>query len=52
VEAAILLAMQTPASFTGQVYNDAQLIERLGSDADKARYRAENPPNWVAAMTA
>lgn len=52
VEAAILLALQTPDSFTGQVYNDAQLIERLGSEADKARYRAENPPNWVAAMTA
>jgi NAD(P)-dependent dehydrogenase (short-subunit alcohol dehydrogenase family) len=52
VEAAVLLATQTPDSFTGQVYNDAQLIEILGSDADKARYRAENPPNWVEAMTA
>jgi NAD(P)-dependent dehydrogenase (short-subunit alcohol dehydrogenase family) len=52
VEAAVLLAMQTPETFTGQVYNDAQLIEILGSDADKARFRAENPPNWVEAMTA
>jgi NAD(P)-dependent dehydrogenase (short-subunit alcohol dehydrogenase family) len=52
VEAAVLLAMQTPESFTGQVYNDAQLIERLASEADKARYRSENPPNWVEAMTA
>jgi NAD(P)-dependent dehydrogenase (short-subunit alcohol dehydrogenase family) len=52
VEAAILLALQTPATFTGQVYNDAQLIEILGSDADKKRYRAENPANWVEAMTA
>ncbi|HTX49962.1 MAG TPA: SDR family oxidoreductase [Caulobacteraceae bacterium] len=52
VEAAVLLAMQTPDSFTGQVYNDAQLIERLASAADKARFRAENPPNWVEAMTA
>lgn len=52
VEAAILLAMQTPETFTGQVYHDAQLIERLASDADKARFRAENPENWVAAMTA
>ena len=52
VEAAVLLAMQTPDSFTGQVYNDAQLIEILGSDADKARFRAENPANWVEAMTA
>jgi NAD(P)-dependent dehydrogenase (short-subunit alcohol dehydrogenase family) len=52
VEAAVLLAMQTPDTFTGQFYNDAQLIERLASDADKARFRAENPPNWVEAMTA
>jgi NAD(P)-dependent dehydrogenase (short-subunit alcohol dehydrogenase family) len=52
VEAAILLAMQTPDTFTGQVYNDAQLIERLAGDADKARFKAENPENWVAAMTA
>jgi NAD(P)-dependent dehydrogenase (short-subunit alcohol dehydrogenase family) len=52
VEAAVLLAMQTADSFTGQVYNDAQLIERLASDADKSRFRAENPPNWVEAMTA
>jgi NAD(P)-dependent dehydrogenase (short-subunit alcohol dehydrogenase family) len=52
VEAAILLAMQTADSFTGQVYNDAQLIERLASEEDKKRFRAENPPNWVEAMTA
>jgi NAD(P)-dependent dehydrogenase (short-subunit alcohol dehydrogenase family) len=52
VEAAVLLAMQTPDTFTGQVYNDAQLIERLASDADKAKFRSENPPNWVEAMTA
>src|SRR5580698_1778119 len=52
VEAAILLAMQTAESFTGQVFNDAQLIEKLASDADKSRFRAENPPNWVEAMTA
>jgi hypothetical protein len=48
----VLLATQTPESFTGHVYNDAQLIEILGSSADKARFRAENPANWVAAMTA
>ena len=52
VEAAILLALQTPDTFTGQVYNDAQLIERLASAADKSKYREMNPPNWVAAMTA
>jgi citronellol/citronellal dehydrogenase len=52
VEAAILLALQTPDTFTGQVYNDAQLIERLASDADKKRFRESNPENWVNAMTA
>jgi citronellol/citronellal dehydrogenase len=52
VEAAILLAMQTPETFTGEVLNDAQLIERLGSEAVKAKFRAANPPNWVEAMTA
>jgi len=52
VEAAVLLALQTPEAFTGQVYNDAQLIEILASDADKARFRSENPPNWVEAMIA
>ena len=52
VEAAILLALATPDSFTGQVFNDAQLIEILASGADKARFRAENPANWVEAMTA
>lgn len=52
VEAAILLAMQTPATFTGQIANDAQLIERLGSADSKAKYRKENPEPWVKAMTA
>ncbi|HLI65778.1 MAG TPA: SDR family oxidoreductase [Caulobacteraceae bacterium] len=52
VEAAILLALQTPDTFTGQVYNDAQLIQRLASDADKKKYRETNPENWVNAMTA
>jgi citronellol/citronellal dehydrogenase len=52
VEAAVLLAMQTPDTFTGQVYNDAQLIERLASEATKKKFRSENPPNWVEAMSA
>jgi citronellol/citronellal dehydrogenase len=52
VEAAILLALQTPDTFTGQVYNDAQLIERLADEATKARFRQNNPENWVKAMTA
>jgi NAD(P)-dependent dehydrogenase (short-subunit alcohol dehydrogenase family) len=52
VEAAILLALQTPDTFTGQVYNDAQLIERLADEATKAKFRQNNPENWVKAMTA
>ena len=52
VEAAVLLALATPDTFTGQVYNDAQLIERLASPDLKAKFRQENPQNWVTAMTA
>jgi citronellol/citronellal dehydrogenase len=52
VEAAILLAIQTPATFTGQVLHDAQLIERLADEATKERFRQMNPPEWVAAMKA
>ena len=51
VEAAILLALQTPDSFTGQVFNDAQLIEKLSDEATKTKYRESNPENWVKAMT-
>ena len=51
VEAAILLALQTPDSFTGQVFNDAQLIEKLSDEATKRKYRETNPENWVKAMT-
>src|SRR5580658_632179 len=52
VEAAVLLAMQTPATFTGEVLDDAQIVERLGSEEMESKFRAENPPNWVQAMTA
>jgi citronellol/citronellal dehydrogenase len=52
VEAAILLAMQTPDTFTGQVLHDAQLIERLADEETKNRFREMNPPEWVAAMKA
>jgi citronellol/citronellal dehydrogenase len=51
VEAAILLALQTPETFTGRVHNDAELIGRLADDATKERFRAANPANWVSAMT-
>jgi NAD(P)-dependent dehydrogenase (short-subunit alcohol dehydrogenase family) len=50
VEAAILLALQTPDTFTGQVFNDAQLIERLSDEATKTKYRQTNPEHWVKAM--
>jgi citronellol/citronellal dehydrogenase len=50
VEAAILLALQTPATFTGRVHNDAEIIARLADDATQERFRSANPPNWVAAM--
>ena len=52
VEAAVLLAMQTPQTFTGQVVDDAEVIARLANDATKQRMRDINPPSWVAAMTA
>jgi NAD(P)-dependent dehydrogenase (short-subunit alcohol dehydrogenase family) len=52
VEAAVLLALQTPQTFTGQVVDDAEVIARLADDATKQRMRDINPPSWVAAMTA
>jgi 3-oxoacyl-[acyl-carrier protein] reductase len=52
VEAAILLAMQTPETFTGQVVDDAEVIARLADDATKQRMREVNPSSWVTAMTA
>lgn len=50
VEAAILLAMQTPDSFTGHVYHDATLINLLADEETKARFKGENPESWVNAM--
>lgn len=52
VEAAVLLAEQTPETFTGQVHNDAELIAKLADDATKERFRELNPESWVAAMGA
>jgi citronellol/citronellal dehydrogenase len=52
VEAAILLAMQTPDTFTGQVVNDAEVIARLADEATKRHYRETYPASWVAAMAA
>jgi citronellol/citronellal dehydrogenase len=50
VEAAVLLALATPETFTGQVFNDAELIARLADATTRERFSKENPPNWVAAM--
>lgn len=51
VEAAVLLALQTPTSFTGEVHHDASIIELLADESTKAHFRTENPPDWVAAMS-
>lgn len=37
VEAAILLAMQTPTSCTGEVLDDAQVVEKLADDETRKR---------------
>jgi citronellol/citronellal dehydrogenase len=52
VEAAILLAMQTTGTMTGEVLHDAQIIQRLADEATKAKFREMNPESWVEAMTA
>ncbi len=52
VEAAVLLAMQTPETFTGQVHHDAGLIKRLADKATRERFREENPKTWASAMDA
>ncbi len=51
VEAAILIALQTPETFTGQVVNDAEVIARLADEATRQHMRELNPPAWVAAMS-
>ncbi len=50
VEAAVLLAQQTPDSFTGQVCHDAELIRRLADAKTQQRFREMNPEAWVRAM--
>lgn len=52
VEAAVLLAMQTPETFTGEVRNDAEIIAQLADRATQQKFRKMNPENWVNAMTA
>jgi len=50
VEAAVLLAIQTPRSFTGRIHNDAEVIGLLADDGTKDRFRRLNPQNWTAIM--
>lgn len=50
VEAAVLLALQTVESCTGQVLSDAQVIARLADKSTQDHFRELNPQNWVAAM--
>jgi NAD(P)-dependent dehydrogenase (short-subunit alcohol dehydrogenase family) len=52
VEAAVLLALQTPQTFTGEVHNDAEIIALLADEATREKFREANPENWVKAMTA
>ncbi|MGI8551787.1 MAG: SDR family NAD(P)-dependent oxidoreductase [Dehalococcoidia bacterium] len=51
VEAAVLLALQTPATFTGQVCSDAEVIARLADAATQQHLRGINPPGWAEAMS-
>jgi citronellol/citronellal dehydrogenase len=44
VEAAVLLAGQTPSTCTGQVYDDAQVVEKLGDAEARARFQGEEWP--------
>lgn len=46
VEAAILFAMQTPQSCTGENYTDAEAVKILGGEEAFNRFKALNPPLW------
>ena len=52
VESAVLLALQTADSFTGQVHHDADIISLLADEATKEKFRKLNPEHWVALMDA
>jgi NAD(P)-dependent dehydrogenase (short-subunit alcohol dehydrogenase family) len=52
VEAAVLLALQTPETCTGQVYHDAEAVARLADEATKKRLVELNPEQWKAAYRA
>jgi citronellol/citronellal dehydrogenase len=50
VEASVLLACQTPQTYTGQINTDAQVIANLADADTRSRFRELNPAHWVAAM--
>lgn len=50
VAAAVLLATQTVATFTGRVHNDAEVIGYLADAATKSKFRHLNPDYWSAIM--
>ncbi|MCB1684366.1 MAG: SDR family oxidoreductase [Pseudomonadales bacterium] len=50
VEAAVLLACQTPDTYTGRINNDAEVLAILADPATQERMRKLNPEDWVAAM--
>ncbi len=51
VEAAVLMAMQTVATCTGNVYSDAEALKALADKAVLEKYRALNPPAWSASLS-
>jgi|TARA_Y100000310_G_scaffold345577_1_gene466811 NAD(P)-dependent dehydrogenase (short-subunit alcohol dehydrogenase family) len=50
VEAAVLLALQSTETFTGQVHHDAGVIALLADEETKDRCRKLNPEFWSAAL--
>ncbi|MGE0688598.1 MAG: SDR family NAD(P)-dependent oxidoreductase [Dehalococcoidia bacterium] len=46
VEAAILFAMQTATSCSGENFTDAEAVKALGGQESFARFKAMNPPLW------
>ncbi len=52
VEAAIIMAMQTTATCTGENYSDAEILQKLAEPGVFERYKAENPPQWAESLNA
>ena len=50
VEASVLLACQTPDTYTGQINNDAEVIGNLADAQSQRRFSDQNPDYWVVAM--